>query len=84
MNTVTLTENALAKLQALRAEMGNPSLYLRAFVEGGGCSGFQYGFTFDDTVHEDDFVITQTVGTTELKLLIDAMSYQYLDGATVD
>jgi iron-sulfur cluster insertion protein len=88
MTMIKLTDSAITKLQALRAETGNPNLYLRAFVEGGGCSGFQYGFTFDDTVNEDDFEISQTVkdehGSGELKLLVDAMSYQYLDQATID
>ena len=58
----------------------NPNLKLRVFVTGGGCSGFQYGFTFDEEVNEDD---TQMV-KNDVTLLIDAMSYQYLVGAEID
>jgi len=58
----------------------NPNLKLRVFVTGGGCSGFQYGFTFDEDVNEDDTIMEKN----EVKLLIDAMSYQYLVGAEID
>ena len=61
-------------------EEGNPELKLRVFVTGGGCSGFQYGFTFDETVNEDD----STLEKNGVKLLIDSMSYQYLVGAEID
>lgn len=61
-------------------EEGNPDLKLRVFVTGGGCSGFQYGFTFDEVVNEDDTSL-QKNGVT---LLIDPMSYQYLVGAEID
>ena len=61
-------------------EEGNPDLKLRVFVQGGGCSGVQYGFTFDEDVAEDDTVMEKN-GVT---LLIDAMSYQYLVGAEID
>jgi iron-sulfur cluster insertion protein len=61
-------------------EEGNPDLKLRVFVTGGGCSGFQYGFTFDEEVNEDD----TTMEKNGVKLLIDAMSYQYLIGAEID
>jgi iron-sulfur cluster insertion protein len=64
----------------LITEEGNPGLKLRVFVQGGGCSGFQYGFTFDEEVNEDDTQM-QKNGVT---LLIDAMSYQYLVGAEID
>jgi iron-sulfur cluster insertion protein len=59
---------------------GNPDLKLRVFVQGGGCSGFQYGFTFDEVVNEDDTVMEKN----GVKLLIDPMSYQYLVGAEID
>lgn len=80
MELVTITESALAKVADLLAEENNPNLKLRTFVQGGGCSGFQYGFTFDEEQNEDDFVIEK--GT--VKLLIDSMSLQYLQGATID
>jgi iron-sulfur cluster insertion protein len=54
---LTLTENAVQKIKELLAEENNPNLKLRSFVQGGGCSGMQYGFTFDETQNEDDFVI---------------------------
>ncbi len=88
MNAVTevlpdplvFTENAAAKVKQLIDEEGNTELKLRVFVTGGGCSGFQYGFTFDETVNEDDTAM-QKSGVT---LLIDPMSLQYLTGAEID
>ncbi len=80
MEQVNVTESAVSKITELLAEEGNPKLKLRTFVQGGGCSGFQYGFTFDEEQNEDDFVI-QRIGMT---LLIDAMSMQYMLGATID
>lgn len=80
MDQVDITERAIEKITELLAEEGNPNLKLRTFVQGGGCSGFQYGFTFDEEVNEDDFVI-QRPG---MQLLIDAMSMQYMTGATID
>ncbi len=74
------TDSAAAKVANLIAEEGNPELKLRVFVQGGGCSGFSYGFTFDEVVNEDDTTMTKN-GVT---LLIDAMSYQYLVGAEID
>ncbi|WP_454720202.1 MULTISPECIES: iron-sulfur cluster insertion protein ErpA [Cupriavidus] len=74
------TAQAAAKVAALIGEEGNPDLKLRLYVTGGGCSGFQYGFAFDDQVGEDD---TQIV-TAGVALLVDAMSQQYLLGARVD
>ena len=74
------TESAAAKVSQLIDEEGNPDLKLRVFVQGGGCSGFQYGFTFDEEVNEDDSVMEKN----GVKLLIDAMSYQYLVGAEID
>ena len=74
------TDSAATKVGELIMEEGNPDLKLRVFVQGGGCSGFQYGFTFDEDVAEDDTVMEKN-GVT---LLIDAMSYQYLVGAEID
>lgn len=77
---VNMQPNAIAKVKELVAEENNPELKLRMFVSGGGCSGFQYGFTFEETANEDDWVL-EFDGVT---LLVDAMSGQYLQGATVD
>jgi len=74
------TDSAAEKVRDLVIEEGNPDLKLRVFVQGGGCSGFQYGFTFDEVINEDDTQMTKN-GVT---LLIDAMSYQYLVGAEID
>ncbi len=87
MNTATdmplpfvFTDNAASKVKDLIQEEGNPELKLRVFVTGGGCSGFQYGFTFDEVANEDDTAL-QKNGVT---LLVDPMSYQYLVGAEID
>ncbi|MFA1667260.1 MULTISPECIES: iron-sulfur cluster insertion protein ErpA [Chromobacterium] len=77
---INFTESACAKVQDLIAEEGNPDLKLRVFVTGGGCSGFQYGFTFDEIANEDDTAIERQ-GVT---FLVDPMSYQYLVGAEID
>jgi iron-sulfur cluster insertion protein len=74
------TDNAANKVKELIDEEGNEALKLRVFVTGGGCSGFQYGFTFDEETTEDDTVM-QKNGVT---LLVDPMSYQYLIGAEID
>ena len=75
-----ITDNAANKVASLIEEEGNPDLKLRVFVSGGGCSGFQYGFTFDEAINEDD----TTMEKNGVKLLIDSMSYQYLVGAEID
>ena len=77
---IVFTDSAAAKVADLIAEEGNPDLKLRVFVQGGGCSGFQYGFTFDEITNEDD----TTMSKNGVSLLIDAMSLQYLMGAEVD
>jgi iron-sulfur cluster insertion protein len=77
---LVFTDNAAAKVKELIDEEGNPELKLRVFVTGGGCSGFQYGFTFEDSGNEDDTAMEKN-GVT---LLIDPMSYQYLTGAEID
>jgi iron-sulfur cluster insertion protein len=87
MNAITempsplvFTDNAAAKVKQLIDEEGNLDLKLRVFVTGGGCSGFQYGFTFDEAVSEDD----TTMEKNGVTLLIDPMSLQYLGGAEID
>ena len=75
-----LETNAVAKLRDLVAEEGNPNLMLRVFVQGGGCSGMSYGFTFDEVQNEDDFDFAYE----DVKVLIDSMSMQYLQGASID
>lgn len=77
---ITITDSAKEKIKDLLYEEGNPNLCLRTFVQGGGCSGFSYGFTFDEEVNEDDF----QVPLDEFKLLVDAMSMTYLQGAEID
>lgn len=78
--TIQVTNSAVAKVKSLVEEEANDDLKLRVFVTGGGCSGFQYGFTFDEDVNEDDTALDKG-GVT---LLIDSMSYQYLTGAEID
>ena len=73
---IILTESAQKKIQDILAEENNPNMRLRAFVQGGGCAGFQYAFILDDQPNEDDFDING--------MLVDAMSMQYLSGATID
>jgi iron-sulfur cluster insertion protein len=87
MNTVTemqdpllFTDSAADKVKQLIEEEGNMELKLRVFVSGGGCSGFQYGFTFDEVANEDDTVLNKN----GVQLLIDPMSFQYLVGAEID
>jgi iron-sulfur cluster insertion protein len=77
---LVFTDSAAGKVKQLIEEEGNPGLKLRVFVQGGGCSGFQYGFTFDEETNEDDTVMQKN----GVQLLIDAMSYQYLVGAEID
>ena len=77
---ITITESAKVKILDLLLEEGNPDLSLRTFVQGGGCSGMSYGFTFDETMNEDDFEIP----LEKFKVLIDSASMQYLQGASID
>ena len=77
---LVFTDNAANKVKALIVEEGNAELKLRVFVTGGGCSGLQYGFTFDEVANEDDTVMQKN----GVSLLIDPMSYQYLVGAEID
>lgn len=75
-----LTDNAARKVKALVSEEGNPNLKLRVYVTGGGCSGFQYGFSFDEAVNDDDTLVSNSGAN----LLVDPLSYQYLVGSSVD
>lgn len=79
---IEITESAKLKIADVLLEEQLP--FLRTFVQGGGCSGFQYGFTLDETQNEDDFAIEISAYDRTFKILIDAMSMQYLNGATID
>lgn len=73
---ITITESAKEKIADILAEENNPTLRVRAFVQGGGCSGMQYGFTLDEATNEDDFEVDG--------ILVDSMSMQYMTGAKID
>lgn len=77
---VQISAEAAAKVSEFLQEEGNPNLLLRVFVTGGGCSGFQYGFSFDESQAEDDSLFVQH----GIKIVVDPLSYQYLIGATVE
>ncbi|MEM7293274.1 MAG: iron-sulfur cluster insertion protein ErpA [Pseudomonadota bacterium] len=77
---LVFTDAAATKVKTLIDEEGNPDLMLRVFIAGGGCSGFQYGFTFDEEVNDGDTEVEKG----GVKLLIDPMSFQYLTGAEID
>lgn len=77
---ITISDSAKTKIKDLLLEENNPNLALRTFVQGGGCSGFSYGFTFDEEQNEDDFEIP----LDDFKVLVDSMSMQYLTGAEID
>ena len=79
MNQITLEESATDKIKLLLAEENTPNLKLRIYVSGGGCSGFQYGFTFDENQNDDDFIVDQN----EVSLLVDSHSMQYLTGSVI-
>jgi len=98
--SIIFTENAAKKVFELIVEEDNDKLNLRVFITGGGCSGFQYGFTFDEKINEDDMIIKRTIeqdssedggeggsnggSSVVVLLLIDPMSFQYLVGAEID
>jgi iron-sulfur cluster insertion protein len=77
---ITFTDNSVKKIKEVIAEEGDASLSLRVFVQGGGCSGFQYGFTLDKETLDDDFVVERD----GVKMLVDPMSFTYLAGAVID
>jgi iron-sulfur cluster insertion protein len=89
---IQITHQAAAKVWSLMQEEENFQLNLRVYVTGGGCSGFQYGFTFDETINDDDTVVEKEVDDGDegdssggrVKLLVDPMSFQYLIGAEID
>ena len=76
---ITFEPSAVEKIKDILAEENNPKISLRVFVQGGGCSGFSYGFTLNEEENEDDFVITED----SVRVLVDSMSAQYLQGATI-
>lgn len=78
---VEITDAAKTKIIDLLIDENNPKLFLRTFVQGGGCSGFSYGFTFDEEKNEDDFEFSLD---EKFKFVIDSMSMQYLTGAKID
>jgi iron-sulfur cluster insertion protein len=80
MEQFEITDRCAAKVKDLLIDEKNPNLKLRVFVQGGGCSGFQYGFTFDESTNEDDFSFEKDSVT----FLVDSMSFQYLIGSKVD
>ncbi|MGB1311438.1 MAG: iron-sulfur cluster insertion protein ErpA [Leucothrix sp.] len=80
MSPLNFTDAAAAKVKTLIEEENNEALKLRVFVSGGGCSGFQYGFTFDENINDGD----TSVENSGVTLLIDPMSFQYLVGADID
>lgn len=100
ISALNFTDAAATKVGSLIAEEENPNLNLRVYISGGGCSGFQYGFTFDEVINSDDVVIEKkvqqhheseddsggngSITLTPVRLLIDSMSYQYLMGAEID
>lgn len=77
---INITDTAKSRIVDLLIDENNPKTFLRTFVQGGGCSGMQYGFTFDQELAEDDFV----VDLDNFKLAVDSVSMQYLEGATID
>lgn len=92
MSSLAITENAANKIGELIRDEGNLQLKLRVFITGGGCSGFQYGFSFDETINEDDTIITKAIvqksveasEPAQVQLLVDPMSLTYLIGAEID
>lgn len=77
---INISKSAAKKLSQLISEEENSNLMLRVFITGGGCSGFQYGFTFEEEIKPDDFVVSEG----DVRMVVDPMSYQYLVGATIN
>jgi len=86
MSNIQISQSAADKVASLIAEEGNPKLNLRVYITGGGCSGFQYGFMFDENITEDDTIVTRMSSDEkhEVKFLINALSYDYLENAEID
>ncbi len=83
-DSIVITDSVVKKVHELILEENEPNLKLRIFVQGGGCSGFQYGFTFDEVANEDDFQFEKSIDNVNVGFLVDTMSFQYLQGATID
>jgi iron-sulfur cluster insertion protein len=85
-NIIEISDKAIDRVAELILEDGNKNLKLRVFIQGGGCSGFQYGFSFEENSEVDDFIINKTSSNfkTDIQFLIDASSSQYLQGAIID
>lgn len=83
-DSIVITDSVVKKVHELILEENEPNLKLRIFVQGGGCSGFQYGFTFDEVANEDDFQFQKSIDNVNVGFLVDTMSFQYLQGATID
>ena len=83
-STLIFTDKAATKVWELIQEEENPQLKLRVYVTGGGCSGFQYGFTFAEDIQADDTVVTKQIEHATVQLLVDPISFQYLVGAEID
>lgn len=90
---IIFTDAAAAKVKELIDDEENPNLTLRVYIMGGGCSGFQYGFSFEEAINPDDIITTKTVHDTKdedseggsvVRLICDPLSFQYLEGATID
>ena len=90
---IMLTEDVIKKVYELIIDEGNLDLKLRIFIQGGGCSGFQYGFTFDEDINDDDFIIEKSIPEefqspnnpkNTISFLVDSMSLMYLEGANID
>lgn len=77
---ITITDSAITKIQEILTEENNPAIKLRVFVQGGGCSGFSYGFSLDEDLNEDDFEFNKD----GVQVLVDSMSAQYLTGAIIN
>ena len=77
---IEITQSAADKISEILSEENNPNIKLRTFIQGGGCSGFQYGFTLDETQNDDDF----TFNKSGIQVIVDSMSMQYLQGAIID
>lgn len=86
LENLNITDSAVGKVAELLIEEGNKNLKLRIFVQGGGCSGFQYGFVFEEAINEDDFNIQKRseVHNMDVEFIIDSMSAQYFSGAVID
>ncbi|MGE3320345.1 MAG: iron-sulfur cluster insertion protein ErpA [Candidatus Berkiella sp.] len=81
---ITFTDAAAKRVQELLAEEGNYNLKLRVYITGGGCSGFQYGFAFDEETKEDDTIVSKEVESNTVEVVVDALSMMYLMGAQID